>query len=275
MPNIDQFTKEGKYLMLAFDHRASFKKLLNPENPDSVPDNELVELKKRIIDAVADQFSGILIDLEIGQKAYQGHSQPFLLPVEKSGIEEHEGERITRIEYGINDLQGWGASGAKLLMYFNPFLHNALDQLDTAKMVVEECKNKNFPLFLEIVTYEKDHEPTLEEREKLVIESVKMFVAHNVVPDVFKLEYPGSALACRTITAILQETGTPWIILTRGDSFDHFKDQLKEAVSRGAVGFLAGRALWQDVAKLQGDEREHFLNEVLPQRFREICEITK
>ncbi len=273
MPDLAPFLKDGKFLMLALDHRGSFKKLMNPSNGDAVTDQQAIDLKREIINAVKPQMSGVLIDPDYGLPAYTEKTKPFLLPVEKTGYEDQGGERLTKLEYGVPKLMDWGAGGAKILLFFNPFLKTAEQQLETARTVVEECKSRDYPLFLEIVTYESDHDITLEEREKIVIESLKMFIKRGIKPDVYKMEYPGSAVACRTISAVLQEDGIPWILLTRGDSFDHFKVQLEEAVSRGAVGFLAGRALWQEVCTMQGAEKEKFLKETLPERFKVISDI--
>ena len=66
---------------------------------------------------------------------------------------------------------------------------------------------------------------------------------------------------------------TPWIILTRGDTFDKFTAELEDAIKAGAKGFLAGRALWQEVCSMQGEEKERFLKETLPNRFKKISEI--
>ncbi len=258
--------------MLALDHRASFKKLMNPENPEAVIDEEAVELKRQIIESIKDQISGLLIDVEIGLKAYSDRTKPFLLPVEKTGYTEEKGERITELEIGVLKLQELGAAGAKLLLYFNPYLSSAQKQLETARSVVEECKSRDFPLFLEIVTYEPDHEISDDERGKLVIESLKCFKSRNILPDVFKIEYPGSALACQTITAILEDL--PWILLTRGVSFDEFVPQFKEATVRSCQGFLAGRALWQEACTLQGEDRRKFLDVTLPERFKILAGIS-
>ncbi len=277
MSSLSQFTSNGKYLMLAFDHRESFKKLMRPDSPDTLTNEEVIELKREIISSVESEFSSLLIDPTFGLEAYKkviqetGRTKPFLLPVEKTGYEDKKGERITVLESTLDQLKENGASGVKLLLYFNPYLTTHEDQLQTAKTVIDECKQKDYPIFLEIVTYEPDHEISMEERERLVLDSIKLFLQKNVVPDVFKLEYPGTALGCQTITAILDTI--PWIILTRGDSFEHFDTQLKEASIRGCQGFLAGRALWQEVCAMQGVDKEKFLKEILPQRFKDISEI--
>jgi tagatose-1,6-bisphosphate aldolase len=64
------FTKNGKYLMLALDHRGSFKKLINPINPEEVDHFNAVEAKKAIIEAVFNQMSGVLLDTDYGLEAY-------------------------------------------------------------------------------------------------------------------------------------------------------------------------------------------------------------
>lgn len=273
--NLDQFKKDGKFLMLAFDHRGSFKKLMNPNDPDSVTDDQAVELKKEVIDALRGQFSSVLIDQTIGMQAYDPKDKPFLLPIEKSGYEVKGEERLTELGYSIDNLKQAGASGAKILLYFNPYVESAKTQLETARKVLDECRVAEFPYFLEIRTYKDGREADKmdsDERQLIILDSLKMFLKEEVKPDVFKLEYPGSALGCQTITALLEDI--PWIMLTMGASFDEFTKQLEEASIRGCQGFLAGRALWQEVCSMQGEEKEKFLKETLPERFKTISDIS-
>ncbi len=268
--NLDQFKLNGKYLMLALDHRGSMKKLMNPQDPESVSDQSVIQLKSEIIETLKDQFSGLLIDETFGLDAYPQHQKPFLLPMEKSGFTEKNGERFNELEYTLPMIAQEGATGAKLLIYFNPKLESAQLQLGTAKIVVDECKLKDFPLFLEIVTYAPPGQS--EDRASLVLESLKMFLQYQVVPDVFKLEYPGSPEACSQVTSLLG--ATPWILLTRGVNYDEFKEEYKVALSVGCQGFLAGRALWQEVCTLKDLEKEQFLKVTLPERFRELATLS-
>jgi len=125
-------------------------------------------------------------------------------------------------------------------------------------------------LFLEIVTY--GNEALAKDRPEWVTKSVDAFLKAEIVPDVFKLEYPGNEASCKKITEMLGST--PWILLTRGEPYEVFLEQLKTAVSNGAVGFLAGRAIWQEVANYDNDEdRLRFLNTISRERFKEICSI--
>ncbi len=268
--NLDKFKSDGKFLMLALDHRGSIKELINPENPSLVGDNEIIDLKAKIIDSLKDQFSGVLIDVVCGLKAYSKHSQPFLLPLEKSGYINQAGERITEIEYSANQLIALGASGAKVLFYFNPYVQSAKKQIETAKQVVEESKRGNLPLFLEIVTYKPDGHSYTQDSQ-IILDSLKLFIKSGVIPDVWKLEYPGSLDGCNKVTEGVGET--PWILLTNPDTYEVFIDHLTDAIQAGGKGFLAGRAIWKEAATLKGLELEEFFSKTLPQRFETICKI--
>ncbi len=268
--NIDQFCKNGKFLMLALDHRGSFMKLVNPDNPESVTKDVLIQIKSEIISAVKDQCTGLLIDVDYGLPAYSYADKPFLLPVEKSGYTEQSGERITEIEYSAGEIKNLGGAGVKLLLYFNPSLASAEQQLSTAEKVLAECKTIGLPFFLELVVYQPNG-PVGTERAQLVIDSVRMFVDRQIIPDVFKLEYPGDAQSCQIITELVGST--PWILLTRGDSFETFLQELEHAVAAGARGFLAGRALWQEGCSMHEEDRRQFFETTLSERFQQIISI--
>lgn len=244
--------------MLALDHRGSFKKLMDPVNPESVTDEQVISLKNEIIEALKDQFSSLLIDDKLGLEACHEvcKVKPYLLPLEKSS---HTG--IAEIEYIAAELKDLGASGAKILIDFNPGDENSGKQLEIASEVVADCMASDFPLFLEIVTH----------NEGLVTQSVNEFLGEGIEPSVWKLEYPGSEDKSREITDMVGET--PWILLTGGKDYETFKNSLKEAVQGGAKGFLAGRALWQEVCTMKGEEKNKFLKETLPDRFRKVSEI--
>ena len=278
--DLSKFTFHGKFLMLALDHRGSIKKLMNPNDPESVADEDVIDLKSEIIQALADQFSGVLIDEVWGIEACKEVCQvkPFLLPLEKTGYIDSDGEKITELEYSVEQIKEMGASGAKLLIYFNPNVESAGKQLETARKVMEDCKANDFPFFLEIVTYANTSEVSAQGSAglhlgggALVLESVKMFLENGIVPNVWKLEYPGSEEKCREITELVGNT--PWILLTGGQTFDEFRPELEIAIKVGAKGFLAGRALWQEVCTLNGEEKQNFLQHTLPERFKIIAKI--
>lgn len=266
--------------MLALDHRGSFRKYINSSNPDAVTESELVQTKASIIEAVQDQFSGVLIDAEWGLSGYKSKNKPYLLPLEKSGYTDKAGDRVTELGYTAAEIKAMGAGGAKLLLYFNPDSKTCGQQIATTKKALADAHQNNLPFFLEIVTY--GNEELGKSRSEWVLRSLQILLKENVIPDVWKLEYPavaeamageaGSLESCKKITELVRPT--PWILLTRGDSFEHFAKQLQEAVAAGAVGFLAGRALWQEISDYKTEpEKKEFLNTVVADRFRKISEI--
>ena len=268
--------------MLAFDHRGSFKKYVKPDNPESTTNEEIISVKAMVIKALKDQFSGVLLDPDWGlpafaaayakastaRKAKAGEARstekpkPYLLCLEKSGYVENGGERLTELQYSAKQLKEWGAGGAKLLVYFNPEAKNSVAQIETAQAAIADCRAHDLPFFLEIVTY--GNEAKNKTRGQWVIKSLEMFLKYNVVPDVWKLEYPTDFSTCRKITKLTGDV--PWILLTRGE--------LKDAVAAGAVGFLAGRALWQEIAEHKTDEaKRFFLETTVKERFKIISDI--
>ena len=270
MSDLSSFQDRGKYLMLALDHRGSFKKYVKPADPESATDAEMIEIKGMIISALQDQFSGVLIDVGWGLAGYESKSKPYLLPLEKSGYTDSAGERNTELEYSAKQLKDLGAGGTKLLLYFNPEASNCDSQIAVAKKALDDSRANNLPLFLEIVTY--GNEELGKSRAEWVLRSIQMLLEKNIVPDVWKLEYPGDLESCKKITELVGST--PWILLTRGEKFEGFAAQLTEAVEAGAVGFLAGRALWQEVGNYKTkEEKQVYLDTEVVQRFKIISEI--
>jgi len=138
-----------------------------------------------------------------------------------------------------------------------------------AKNVFEDCKKNELPFFLEILNYSLDGNPY--DTSDLVPRSVKDFLDNGITADVFKLEFPGTADACKTVTNLLGKT--PWILLTKGATYEGFVASLKIAAANGARGFLAGRSIWQDFAKMRQAEWANFIATTVKKRFEEICRI--
>lgn len=271
MTNLEQFQRDGKFLMLALDHRGSFKKLISPTDPDHVEKGAAIALKHDIMQSVHDLMSGVLIDPDYGLPAKQGIEVPFLLPLEESGYSDEGGERLTRLVYSAAQLKDWGAGGAKVLIYFNPDLKSASQQLEAAQQALADAQSVGLPLFLEIRVYDLKSGDKVELVGDLLLRSLTMFLRAGIHPAVYKLEYPDNAQNCQKLTAMLK--GIPWILLTKGASFDTFKFQLQEAMTNGAQGFLAGRAVWQEVGKLAGRERQDWLHKTVRPRFEQINQI--
>ncbi len=257
--------------MLAFDHRQGFNKILNPKNPGAVSREQAIAAKEMVINALANESSGVLLDPAVGLAAYKGRTKPILLCLEKTGYSDIGKGRITVLEYKAEYLKKLGASGAKLLLYFNPEAINAAQQLDVPQQALVKSHENDLPFFLEIVTY--GHAEAGVTKAVWVEKSVQMFLDAGITPEVFKLEYPeGNDAICARLTKILGRI--PWILLTGGGSYDDFKTNLAKAIAAGCRGFLAGRAIWQEIGGCETiDEKRDFLYNTAKARFIEVKKI--
>ena len=255
------FTQNNFFFMLALDHRGSFEKLAG-----TTDEKTLVNYKLEIINSLIYQYSGILIDRNYGFKAYsllnKDILKPFLLPIEKSGYKESGDGRLNEVETSAAEIKDMGASGVKLLIYFNKKDKNSKKQIELAKVINEQCRHENFPFFLEIVNYVEN---------KDVLDTVSIFKQEGINPSVFKLEYPGNAKNCLELTNMLEDT--PWILLSQGVSFKEFYSQNFVASQNGCLGFLAGRSLWQEIFELDPEKKTEFLSSELPNRFKKLKEL--
>ncbi len=263
------FSRNRAFLMLAIDHQAHFKILVNPDNPESASKKEIIALKSQILHALQKQFTGALIDVEYGLSAYQGIKKPFLLRIEQSNITEENGVRKITIMHTVKELKKKGASGIKLLVHLDPENSVSLDELQKVKQVLNECTKEKVPLFLEVITY--GYEKRRLSKERAMYRSIYACLERGARPSVFKLEYPGNLADAQKITDLVKPI--PWILLSGGTEYESFKRELKESVSGGCRGFLAGRALWQDIESYPHGTREEYLHKILTDRFNELSEL--
>lgn len=257
--------RNGAFHILAFDHRGSFKKMMQEgAGEGSVSDEEVRALKKVIIAPVLGSITGLLIDQDYGLPAYRelDASAPFLLPTEKTGYVDTAGERVTELQYSGASITADGGQAMKILIYANNNVPTWETQLATCKQAYDDAHANGLPLFLEFVLYEANGIAS-----GPIAGVLEDAISKGVSADVWKLPYPGSPEACDAVTSIAG--ATPWVLLTGGVDFEGFAKQYEEAKSHGASGFVAGRALWQEACALwkQPKELEQFLTSTLPERF--------
>jgi tagatose-1,6-bisphosphate aldolase len=103
----------------------------------------------------------------------------------------------------------------------------------------------------------------------IVIDSAAQMA--SLGPDLLKLEWPGSAEGCRRITMSIGSV--PWTVLSAGVGIDEFVERVEIALDAGAVGFIAGRAIWGEAVTLEGEERVSFLQEIAVPRLAGLCDV--
>lgn len=271
-------TDRGVFTILAVDHRDAMRAMINREQPETVPANQLTDIKLSIVKIIGPFSTAVLLDpvYSIGQAVAQRALPPktaFLSAIEEQGyLGDPYGRQTTMLEgWGIGKAKMLGASGVKVLLFYHPEAGEAAEvQEQLVTHLLAECSDFDIPLFLEPIVYSlnpgfsKDSAEFAAERRKIMVETVRRLGA--LKPDVLKLEFPvdchfekDEALWQDACAELNEASPVPWTLLSGGDPFEMFEKQLRVACQNGCSGFLVGRALWQEAVYLQGNERDAFL----------------
>jgi len=261
-------TKSGKIAIAAIDHRGLLKTMLHPENPELTTDMEIVEWKRRLVEIDKDRVSGLLIDPTYGAGLVDLSSKcGWILSMEKTGYRGGQEARETEIlpDWSVAQAKEMGASGVKLLLYFDPEnAELAEKQKEVARKIGEDCMRAGMIFLLEPLSYKKVKDPYVV--EKIVDALIDLPV------DIFKLEYPGDENRCRRIS---EKLDIPWVLLSAGAMYGEFRQQLETACKSGAAGMAVGRAAWQEFGQYEGEAREKFFREVAEPRMDELVTIVE
>lgn len=283
---------KGRLTICAIDHRQALRRAMNPENPDAVSYQDMVDFKLDLCRAIAPFASAVLLDPVYGAGqtitagVLPGHTG-LLVSIEKSGYSGSSTARITELlpDWSVKKAKKLGASAVKLLVYFRPDLKDvASKQLDLVGRLADQCIEEDIALLVEPVSYPVEQVGVSSKRfadmkPGLVIETARQITALPI--DVLKAEFPadirfeqdeGKLLGfCQELD---QASRLPWVLLSAGVNFETFKKQVEIACRAGASGFLAGRALWQEGVQIRSrKERMNFFRNTTVSRLKEIAEI--
>ena len=289
---------KGMMTMCAIDHRGALKRALNVKNPAAVSYQDIVDFKLDLCQAVAPFASAILLDPEYGasQAIAAGllpGSKGLLVSMEKTGYAGDSTARITELLPGwsVKKAKKMGASAVKLLIYFRPDLKDiASKQLDLVAKLADQCLKEDIAFLVEPVSYPIEEKERINQcgasskefaeiKPSLVIETARQITALPI--DVLKAEFPADIKFEQNERKLLelcqelnQASRLPWVLLSAGVDFNSFKKQVEIACKAGASGFLAGRALWQEGAKIHSrGERMNFFQNTAAPRLQELAEI--
>jgi tagatose 1,6-diphosphate aldolase len=280
--------QNGVFIILALDHRNNLRQALNPENPEAVKDQEIVEFKEQVISALASGATSVLLDPEFGasqvisQNILPGRTG-LLVALEETGYTGDPTARASQVLPGwsVGKIRRMGADGVKLLVYYHPDSDMAREQEDLVSSVAESCASFDIPLFLEPLSYSLDPgRKSLHSHEKrrVVVETARKLTPLGA--DILKAEFPLNvkeeadekvwAEACQELT---QASRVPWTLLSSGVNFETFLRQVNVACETGASGVIAGRAIWQEAVGMDPGAMQSFLSTVGIERLQALAEI--
>jgi sulfofructosephosphate aldolase len=273
-------TAGGRFAIIAADHGQPLVDMLDALGVSSGPEEQRA-FKSDLVGTVGRDASAVLLDPdvslpEIVDGDILARDVGLLVRIEADGHENADGLRRSQLIEGLGaeGARARGATAAKVMV----FVRADREDLDgyTAEMVrtaLEDCRRAGLLCVMELMTYPLDDE-TPEQfaalKEDLVVNGAVFL--QECGSKVLKLEYPGSAGACRRVTDAIQ---VPWAVLSAGVDHEAFCAQLRDSMDGGADGFIAGRSLWKEAVGRPGQERRAFLDGVARRRLEDLVGIVE
>ncbi len=268
---------DGRFMVLAADHRDSLRVELDPDRPDEVPAAALTSFKLDLVRGLSEMATGVMLDpvYSAAQAVVSGALSPgvgFMCALEAQGYGDPHARRTDLLEgWSVGQAARLGAAAAKLLIYYNPDVADAAERQERlVEQVAADCAAQDLPLFLEPLPY--DCAP--EDRPAVIVETARRL--SRLGPDVLKQPFPVAngdtdRGRWRDACAELDEAAAvPWALLSGGDPFPVFADQLAVACEAGCSGFMVGRAVWREALAAPPASRPAVIQEVVAPRFAEL-----
>ena len=282
---------KGVFTILAVDHRDSMRAVLSPDDPNAIAASDVTAVKMWLLNELGSAATAVMLDPELSAaQAIATRSLPgqvgFLAALEAQGYLGDPSARQTSLLDGwsVEKAKRLGASGIKLLVLYRPDSDVAEVQDQTIAAVIADCQRQDIPLFLEPLAYGTDPSAApgssrfASMRPGIVIETVRRLT--RLGPDVLKVQFPVDTnyeqdrSVWRDACAELNSVATvPWALLSGGDPYELFREQVEIACRAGASGFMVGRALWQEAVVAPVDQRARLVEKVLRPRFAELAAI--
>jgi len=298
---------QGLFAIVATDQRGSLKRMINPEDPDSVTIEQIKRIKSSLIKNLVGKespegASGILIDPDYSYersfiKACNIRADiGVLMSVEASGY-GGQGEFAPQVqifsdltaEEAVKKIKGRGAAAVKMLIYYHPDSPTSKYQELMVKKIGRACKIYDVPFLLEPVSHSLKGGPYKKKnpkefsmiKPKIVINTAREMTKSEYCVDVLKVEFPLNLKfaedlgqdpieACKELDEVSQ---IPWVVLSAGVDYEEFKENVKYTAENGASGFLCGRAIWKE--SVGREDMDHFLQTTGIKRLIELAKIVE
>jgi sulfofructosephosphate aldolase len=253
----------GAICGLAVDHRDALRNAFARAGTKNVSGATMSELKERIVGALAQPTSAMLLDAATMTRVRPVGPGVFVA-LEAQGHEAVDRGRVNRLldDFGPAAAAAIGADGCKVLLHYRPdHRPSAVRQRALAAGVAGACHRARLPLVVEPIVYRLDGEDEAAYADAfpdLVVAAARDLAASGA--DLLKLQFPGSDDACERITEAAAPL--PWTLLGGAAvAPETFEAQLVVACEAGASGFIAGRPIWGGVLSLDAASQGEWLQE--------------
>lgn len=272
--------KNGAIMVIACDQRGGIRKILakTAEDQARITDTMLGDTKSDVTRYLAANAPCILLDPicavpRVVDEAALPRDVALLIGLDASGYDtDSDGHFLSRLAPGINArrVRELGGTGGKIMVYLRSDHPKAnAHNVAIIKHCIEDFAREDLLLVVEFLTYPMPGEDPAAYKVKFpsLIEGGTR-ICLDAGSKVLKLPFPGTPEACAAITTMC---GTvPWSVLSAGVDHETFIGQVEIAMTNGASGVIAGRALWKDCVSLDRAEQKSLLvNRAVP-RLKQI-----
>jgi tagatose-1,6-bisphosphate aldolase len=261
--------EDGRFAILALDHRDSLRVEFDRERPDAVAVDDLVRFKLDAVAAFGRRPSAIILDPEYSLALAHGDASPGAAPticaLEAQG---HQADPSV----GVNGvLDGWtvaraselGVAAVKMLVLYRPDRGTKTEtQERLVRTLADDARAAGLALVVEPIPYDVAN---VDDHERTVVASAARM--GELGADLLKLPFPTDVRepdrwedACRRVS---DATDVPWTVLSSGAPFDVFVQQVTTACGNGCAGFMAGRTIWGDAVHAR-DRAAHLADVAIP-----------
>lgn len=249
---VDLQLPSGGFAMLAVDQREALRVMISEHQDAPVTDEQVQSFKLTAARILTPFASAVLIDRQFALEAaldQQVVADGCGLIASADHFESAHGELVgeVTIDHGIDPvaLRKRGVVALKLLVLYRPD-GGAAERIAMTKEFIEICASAGLVSIIEPVSRKPLDGGPWDWNNGIVAAAEEL---GSLGADLYKAEVPyhGEAseadvrAACRRLSDVIDG---PWVVLSSGVSEQRFPQAVAWACAEGALGFLAGRAVW-------------------------------
>ncbi|BAK35165.1 putative aldolase [Microlunatus phosphovorus NM-1] len=269
----------GGFAMLAVDQREAMRNMFAEHTAEPVTDQDLQDFKVAAARILTPYASAVLVDKQFAFDAVVDQhavADGCGLIAAADHFESANGELVGRVTIDPQvvpaRVKEQGAVALKLLVLWRED-EPAGPRVSMVEQFVDLCRNTGLISIIEPVSRGRaDRRPS--DTEAGVLAAAREL--GRLGADLYKAEVPlkgqgDQAEIRRRCAEITAAVDSPWVVLSSGVPQDLFPEAVRTAMSEGANGFLAGRAVWASCIGAADVEQQ--LREAAVQRLQNLAAI--
>ncbi len=278
-------TQSGKFTISAFDQRSSLMKMLKVDGESEVGRKRLEDLKSIFMETFSPISSAVLVDPDFGLPSLskKAGTAGLLMSLESFDYNQDDPSKtpILKESWGVKEIAEKNAC-VKLFFYYNPKSTESVKQHSLVESLFNQSKQYHVPFLLEPILYPIENQKDVFEKEYFELQK-QMVRDFTPLCDVLKLEFPvvsGGHInekedekKCYEISSL---STVPWVMLSRGVSYDRYVETLKIAMRQGASGIAVGRAVWKEIGNIESVEDQYkYIRTIGKERLLRLIDIVE